>query len=202
MLCTSGDCTVSIFDLRKPKAVAISEDQEDEPLCSAFAADSRRICVGTQGGFVTIWKSGEWMDHVDRIAPADRLRKSEEAPSVDCMVQLDEEVIVGTSDGVIRRLGFRPNRYGDVLGRCDDVVTCLSRVPDQEGWIVSASGTSVKFWNTDAGVQPEGDGKDNEEVDNDDDNDSSEEEKPQKRRKKSKKVKKSSGDKSAFFADL
>jgi hypothetical protein len=143
------------------------------------------------------------MDHVDRVAPAGRLRKSDEAPSVDCMVQLDEGVIVGTSDGVIRRLGFRPNRYEDVLGRCEDVVTCLSRVPDQEGWIVSASGTSVRFWNTDAGEQPEGDGKDNEEADNDDDdNDSSEEEKPQKRRKKSKKVKKSSGDKSAFFADL
>lgn len=196
---------MSIFDLRKSNAVATSEDQEDEPLCSAFAGDSRRICVGTQGGFVTIWKSGEWMDHVDRIAPAGRLRKNDEAPSVDCMVQMNDEVIVGTSDGVVRRLGFRPNRYGDVVGRCGDIVTCLSGIPDQEGWIVSASGTIVKFWNLDAGEPPKEDSKDNENGDNDgggDNDESSEEEIPKKRRKKSKKAKKSSGDKSAFFADL
>jgi WD repeat-containing protein 55 len=202
VLCTSGDCTVSIFDLRKPKAVATSEDQEDEPLCSAFAGDSRPICVGTQAGFVTVWKSGEWMDHVDRIAPADRLRKSDEAPSVDCMVQLDEEVIVGTSDGIIRRLGFRPNRYGDVVGRCEDVVTCLSGIPDQDGWVVSGSGTSVKFWNIDAEENNAEDGKEDEDRDDDDDNNSSEEEKPKKRRKKSKKTKKANGDTSTFFAGL
>ena len=193
---------MSVLDLRKSKAVAVSEDQEDEPLCSALAGDSRRICIGTQSGFVTVWKSGEWMDHVDRIALAERLRKSDEAPSVDCMVQLDEEVIVGTSDGVIRRLGFRPNRYGDVIGRCGDVVTCLSGIPDQGGWVVSASGTCVKFWTTDPGDKVGEDGEDDDEGDDNDDNDPSEEEKPKKKRKNSKDVKKTSRDTSAFFADL
>jgi hypothetical protein len=142
------------------------------------------------------------MDHVDRIAPADRLRKSDEAPSVDCMVQLDEEVIVGTSDGFIRRLGFRPNKYGNVVGRCDDVVTCLSGIPGQDGWIVSGSATSVKFWNIDATENNAEDGQEDEDGDNGDDDDSSEEEKPKKRRKKAKKIKKTSGDTSTFFADL
>ena len=192
VLSTSGDCTLSVFDLRKSAALATSEDQEDELLCSTFADDSRRICVGTGSGFITLWKTGEWMDHVDRIAPAERLRKGDEAPSVDCMAQIGDGVVVGLSDGVIRRVGFRPNIYGDEIGRCDDGLECLAAIPNQEGWLVSAAGTKIAFWNTnvqDHGAQ-------------DSDKDSSEEEKPKKRRKKSKGAKKSDGAKSAFFADL
>lgn len=198
VLCTSGDCTLSVFDLRKSASIATSEDQEDELLCCAFTDDSRRICTGTQSGFVTVWKTGEWQDHVDRISPAERLRKGDEAPNIDCMIQVEEEVIVGASDGTIRRLGFRPNRYIDVVGRCEDGVTSLVGVPDQEGWIISASGAKVAFWDTNK--------KEEEEPSNDDENEDSEEEerKPKKKRKKSKGSNKgvSGGTSSAFFADL
>jgi hypothetical protein len=192
VLCTSGDCSLSIFDLRKKEALVTSEDQEDELLCSSFADDSRRICIGTQSGFITLWKIGEWMDHVDRIAPAERLRKGDEAPSIDCMTQMDDGVIVGLSDGVIRRVGFRPNGYGEEIGRCEDGVECLAAIPDHDGWLVSASGSQVRFWNTneDKGEQ-------------EDDGDSSDEKKPKKRKKvKSKSKSKSGGAVSAFFADL
>ena len=201
VLCTSGDCTLSVLDLRKTAAVATSEDQEDEPLCSAFAGDSSRLCIGTQSGFVTIWKSGEWMDHVDRIAPAERIRKADEAPSVDCMVQIGDGVIVGTSDGSIRKLGFRPNQYGDVIGKCEEGVACLASIPDGEdwllepfgeGWVVTASGSKLEFWNTNASQEDA----------NEDDENSSEDEKPRKKKKKSKKGPKSSGASSAFFGDL
>lgn len=191
VLCASGDCTLSILDIRKPAAVAASEDQEDELLCSAFAGDSRRICIGTQSGFVTLWKTGEWMDHIDRIAPAERLRKGDEAPSVDCMVQVEDDVIVGSSDGCIRKLGFRPNQYREMVGRCDDGITSMVLVPDQEDWIVSASGARVTFWNTAAADH-----------DDSDEEASSEDEKPKKKRKKSKRSKKSGGVSSALFADL
>lgn len=189
---------MSVFDLRKSASIATSEDQEDELLCCAFTDDSRRICTGTQSGFVTVWKTGEWQDHVDRISPAERLRKGDEAPNIDCMIQVEEEVIVGASDGTIRRLGFRPNRYIDVVGRCEDGVTSLVGVPDQEGWIISASGAKVAFWDTNK--------KEEEEPSNDDENEDSEEEerKPKKKRKKSKGSNKgvSGGTSSAFFADL
>jgi hypothetical protein len=133
------------------------------------------------------------MDHVDRIAPAERLRKGDEAPSIDCMAQMDDGVIVGFSDGVIRRVGFRPNGYGDEIGRCEDGVECLAAIPDQDGWLVSASGNQVKFWNTKE-----------ERGEQDGDGDSSDEEKPKKKRKKlkSKSKSKSGGSTSAFFANL
>ena len=194
VLCTSGDCTLSVLDLRKSAAVATSEDQEDELLCSAFSNDSRRFCTGTQSGFVTVWKTGQWLDHVDRIAPAGRVRKGDEAPNVDCMVQVEDEVIVGTSDGVIRRLGFRPNMY---RGQCEDGVTSLLGAPNQEGWLVSASGTKVAFW--DINKKEEDEASD----DDEEDEESEEERKPKKRRKKSKGSKKvSGGPSSTFFADL
>lgn len=190
VLSTSGDCGLSIFDLRKSSALATSEDQEDELLCSAFGEDSRRICIGTQLGIVTLWKTGEWLDHVDRVAPAERVRKGDEAPSIDCMVQVEDSMIVGSSDGVIRRLGFRPNKYLDVIGRCEYGVTSLIGVPGMEGWIVSASGSKVAFWDTHA-------------VQHEENEDSSEEERSKKKRKKSKKGNKPSNvESAAFFADL
>jgi len=184
---------LSIFDLRKSSAIATSEDQEDELLCCTFADDSRRICIGTQSGFITLWKTGEWMDHVDRIAPAGRLRKGDEAPSIDCMVQLEGQVIVGASDGYIRTLGFRPNVYGEIVGQCEDGVTSLAVVPEQEGWIVSASGSKVTFCDTNATQN---------DAEAEEEDYSSEDEKPKKKRKKSKGSKKPSGASPAFFADL
>jgi len=136
------------------------------------------------------------MDHVDRVSPADRIRKGDEAPSVDCIVHLDEEVIVGNSDGNIRRLGFRPNRYGDVVGKCEDGVTCLAVVPERDGWVVSASGTKVTFLDVNAADDNDVDGA---EIDEDG---SSEDEKPKKKRKKGKKGKKPSTKPSAVFTDL
>lgn len=192
VLCTSGDCLLSIFDLRKPSALVTSEDQEDELLCSTFADDSRRICVGTQSGFITLWKSGQWMDHVDRIAPAGKLRKGDEASSIDCMVQLEDQIIVGASDGSIRTVGFRPNRYEGVIAHCEDGVTSLAVVPKQERWIVSASGSKITFWDTN---EHQNDGVD------DNNGSSSEEEKPKKKRKKSANNK-NRGSTSTFFADL
>lgn len=198
VLCTSGDGTLSVFDLRKSAAVATSEDQEDELLCCTFADDSRRVCTGTQSGFVTVWKTGEWQDHIDRISPAERLRKGDEAPNIDCMLQVEDEVFVGASDGTIRRLGFRPNRYIGIIGRCEDGVTSLVGVPDQDGWIISASGTKVAFLDTNKEEEQEANGDDKIK-------DSDEEErKPKKKRKKSKGSKTAirGGTSSAFFADL
>jgi WD40 repeat protein len=124
VLSTSGDCTLSVFDVRKSNAVVTSEDQEDELLCSAYGDDSRRICVGTQSGFITVWKTGEWMDHVDRISPLGKVRKGDEPANVDCMVQMEDKVIVGLSDGWIHGVKFRLNWYGDAVGQCEEGVTC------------------------------------------------------------------------------
>jgi hypothetical protein len=133
------------------------------------------------------------MDHVDRIAPAGRLRKGDEAPNIDCMVQWDDQVIVGSSDGNIRTVKFRPNAYGGVVGCCEDCVTSLAVVPEHDGWIVSASGSKVTFWDMNATESVRAEEEEEE---------SSEDEKPKKKHKKSKKSKSTNGDSSAFFADL
>ena len=130
---------------------------------------------------------------MDRIAPAERLRKGEEAPSIDCLAKLGDEVIVGLSDGTIRRLGFRPNGYGDLVGRCEDGVTSLLAVPREDGWVVSASGTKVNFWD----VKAERDGEEDEESEDEE----SEDEKPNKRRK-TKPRNQPEGGQHAVFDDL
>jgi WD repeat-containing protein 55 len=194
VLATSGDCTLSIFDVRKAKVVATSEDQEDELLCCAFGDDSRRICVGTQSGFITVWKTGEWMDHVDRISPLGKVRMGDEPANVDCIVQMEDKVIVGLSDGWLRTVEFRPNRYGDAVGQCEEGVTCLSVVPQEKGWVVSASAATVKFWDTNM--------EENAEEEEDDESDSSEEEKPAKKRKTGKNKGNGKASSSAFFSEL
>jgi hypothetical protein len=186
-LTTSGDSHLSILDLRKSSPVSVSEDQEDD-LLSSCLADSR-ICVGTQLGVITLWKSGEWLDHVDRIAPAQKVKRGDEASSVDCLVRVGEGVVAAGSDGVIRRVGFRPNGYKGEVGRCEEGVVALEEVSREEGWVVSASGRKIQFWDLDVQVE--------------DPEDSSEDETPKrKKKKKGKKVRTVSGNADTFFADL
>jgi hypothetical protein len=64
------------------------------------------------------------MDHVDRISPLGKVRKGDEPANVDCMVQMEDKVIVGLSDGWIHGVKFRLNRYGDAVGQCEEGVTC------------------------------------------------------------------------------
>jgi len=106
---------------------------------------------------------------------------------------MDDVVIVGSSDGCIRRLRLRPNQYLDVIGRCDDGVTSLVEVPDMEGWIVSSSGSKIAFWDTNASEH-----EDNEK--------SSEDDKPRKKKKKKKRGTRGETTRNSnidmFFADL
>jgi hypothetical protein len=64
------------------------------------------------------------MDHVDRISPLGKVRKGDEPANVDCMVQTEDKVIVGLSDGWIHGVKFRLNQYGDAVGQCEEGVTC------------------------------------------------------------------------------
>ena len=139
------------------------------------------------------------MDHVDRISPPGKVRKGDELANVDCMVRQDDKVIVGLSDGWIRVVEFRPNQYGDVVGRCADGVTCLSSVPLEQGWVISASGPTVKFWDIN--------GKETGEAEDEEIADSSEEDKPKTKRKRGNTKAKlkdldTGASSSSFFADL
>ena len=137
---------------------------------------------------MTVWKLGEWADHIDRIPPPQKLRTGGEPANVDCLANVAGEVVVGFSDGGIRKLRVRPNQYGEWVGRCEMGVSSLAGMEWEEGWVVSASGTKVQFWNL---HEREYDGEDRGE------------EKPKRRRKKgTKSGETSKADVSAFFADL
>lgn len=122
----TGDTTLSHLDVRKPgPALAQSDDQEDELLCSAYIPDapsrqtggSQKILTGTAAGVVTTWNKGFWEDHQDRIP----LSRSTGDP-IESLLQIPEGFempgwsgkgtifAAGSGDGKVRIINMGPNK--------------------------------------------------------------------------------------------
>ena len=115
LLSTSGDCTLSIYDVRKPgsnassKPTAQSEHQEDELLSLTLLKNGKKVLTGTQEGVLTVWSYGKWQDHCDRFPGHPQ--------SIDAILKIDEDtVITGSSDGLLRVVQILPDKLLGVVG--------------------------------------------------------------------------------------
>ena len=111
LVCTSGDGTLSVIDVRaRRNGVETSDDQEDELLSVAAVKGGKRLAVGTQLGVLSLWAPARGiLDHIDRFPghPA----------SVDTMCTLDEDTILtGSSDGLIRVVQLFPHKLLGIVG--------------------------------------------------------------------------------------
>ena len=63
----SGDGCLSIFDLRKGRLAALSDNQDDELLSLALMKGGKKLLTGFQSGVVGVWSWGNWGDISDRL---------------------------------------------------------------------------------------------------------------------------------------
>jgi len=139
LVCTSGDATMSVIDVRAgKKGVEVSEDQEDELLSVAALQNGKKLVVGTQLGVLSLWApSRGLLDHVDRFVghPA----------SVDTMCALDDDtVLTGSSDGLIRVVQLFPHKLLGIVGDHDEMP--VERVRRKGHWVASIGhGSEVKL---------------------------------------------------------
>ncbi|KAG5178016.1 WD40-repeat-containing domain protein [Tribonema minus] len=165
LLATSGDATLSVFDLRANKLAGRSDDQEDELLSVQVLKGGRKVACGTQNGVIALWSWGTWGDCSDRFPGHPH--------SVDALLKIDEETLLtGSSDGLIRVVSVQPNKFLGVLGDHGGFPIerlALSRsgggscgAAVARSWIASVTHDSkVRFW--DASVLNDDDDDDDEE---------------------------------------
>ncbi|CAK9181509.1 unnamed protein product [Ilex paraguariensis] len=104
LLGTSGDGTLSVYNLRSNKVQTRSEFSEDELLSVVIMKNGRKVICGTQTGTLLLYSWGYFKDCSDRFVDLS-------PNSVDALLKLDEDrLIVGTENGLISLVGILPNR--------------------------------------------------------------------------------------------
>jgi len=141
LLCPSGDGTLSIFDLRKGKLDAMSDNMEDELLSITLVRNGTKVICGTQGGILDIFSWGNWGDISDRFPG--------HPESIDTIVPINENIIcTGSSDGLIRVVNIFPNQLLGVVGEHEEFPIERLDISRDKNLLASCShDCSVKFWN-------------------------------------------------------
>ncbi|KAK9471658.1 WD40-repeat-containing domain protein [Dipodascopsis tothii] len=188
---TTGSTTLARIDLRRPdKVVSVSDDQEDEILCSCIppfvpaagtgATAGLTAVLGMASGVLTYWNKSNWEDQQARALLS--------AESVDCIAPIDEDrLVAGSADGRVAVVGVRTRRVERELvhGGADGVVAVAADYADR---VISAGGPVVKVWARPAAAEA---GDEDSDADSDDSDDSDEgDRKRRKNRKRGKAGKK------------
>lgn len=119
LLSAAADGTLAVYSLERHKqhafgkAVAVSDEADDELLSLAVLKGGRKVVCGTQLGALSVFSWGEWDAASDRYPG--------HPSSVDSLVKIDEDtVLTGSSDGVIRIVQVQPNALLGVVGATHD----------------------------------------------------------------------------------
>ncbi|GLI62678.1 hypothetical protein VaNZ11_005354 [Volvox africanus] len=142
LVATSGDATLSVHDLRKGKAIARSEDDNDDELLScAVVKGGRKVVAGTQSGVLYLYSWGYFNDCSDRFPG--------HPESVQALVGFDDDTLLtGSSDGGVRVVGVLPNRLLGILGQHngDFPVERLALSSDRRVLASTSHDAAVKLW--------------------------------------------------------
>ena len=94
LVSASTDGYLAVYDLRRGRLDARSDNQEDELLCLALLKGGKKLVCGTQEGVVGIWSWGSFGDVSDRLLG--------HAASVDAVVPFDDSTLLtGGADGKV-----------------------------------------------------------------------------------------------------
>ncbi|KAE8010306.1 hypothetical protein FH972_006688 [Carpinus fangiana] len=103
LLATSGDGSLSVYDIRENKVQAQSEFSGHDLLSVVIMKDGHRVVCGSQIETLLLYSWGCFKDCSDRF----RLYRN----SVGALLKLDEDTIItGSEDGLISLVGMLPNR--------------------------------------------------------------------------------------------
>jgi len=211
IVATSGDGTLSVYDVRKArKPIGLSENQDDELLSVQICKGGKKVVVGSQSGVLSIFTWGQFLDSTDRMPGHPN--------SVDSLCKVDDETLLtASSDGIIRKISILPNNFLSVVGAHEEGLPAEKVVLDSTGTFAASCGHEpvVKIWNINEEFTEELPAQDVQDVVDDDEErldkhaDSSDDQDNQnpREKKKRRKLKNKSGDcekvyKAKFFADL
>jgi len=109
LLSVANDGMLGVFDLRKSKLYAMSDNFENDLNAICLMKDRKKVVTAAGDGVINIF-SWDWFgDCNDRITGHPN--------SVECMIKYDEDtMITGGEDGLLRAVSVLPNRILAILG--------------------------------------------------------------------------------------
>ena len=156
--CTSGDGTMSTFNLRKNKLFIVSDAELKCDYTSVCSLDSaKKVVVGTLEGEMLLYNYNEYAMSADRMPG-----HTGEISSIVEYISPKENhedanniIITADEEGVIRAVNISPNRYLGVIGQAanDDSILRLNLIGDDktnQNELISLSDSGhIQFYNLD-----------------------------------------------------
>eukprot|EP00967_Tisochrysis_lutea_P134604 scaffold237897_cov30-Tisochrysis_lutea.AAC.1 len=113
LACCSSDGHLSVYDLRKGRLEARSDELEEELLCLATMKGGKKLLAGTDSGVIGVFTWGDFGDFSDRMTP----KLIGCADAVQTIAPLDDHVmLVASADGVLRAIALHPSRQLGQVG--------------------------------------------------------------------------------------
>lgn len=141
LFATSGDGSLSVYNVRTRKCVDISENKNYDFTAVCEMKNGEYIVTGTSEGTIAIFRFGIWANPVDAIKTT--------YGSVECMCFLTEDMVaVGFADGRVRTYSISPNRLVTVSAIHNEHVPVSHVSLARDGKYIATSGDDcfVKFW--------------------------------------------------------
>lgn len=143
LACCSSDGHLSVYDLRKGRLEARSDELEEELLSMASLKGGKKLVVGCASGVVGIFSWGHFGDFSDRLTPL--LLGSTDA--IEAIAPLGEHaMLIGSADGGLRAVALHPSRLIAEVGRHPEPVEALAVDGGATVAATSALDGLVRLW--------------------------------------------------------
>uniref|UniRef100_A0A0B6ZZW1 Uncharacterized protein n=1 Tax=Arion vulgaris TaxID=1028688 RepID=A0A0B6ZZW1_9EUPU len=145
IIASSGEGTLTSFNIRQKRMESQSELFDSELLCLAKMKSGRKLICGTGEGVLNIFNWGQWGNISDRFPCGNS--------EIDSMIAVTDDVLcIGTNDGSIKAVHILANRILGQVGQHDDEfpVEAMSLSSDTMHIASCSHDQLVKFWNVDS----------------------------------------------------
>ncbi|EEB12435.1 WD-repeat protein, putative [Pediculus humanus corporis] len=140
LVCSSGDGTITSFNISSKKMLIQSEGYDSELNCMQLIKHERKLVTCSSKGKMYLFNWGEFGYHSDEYFGLKN--------SINSMVAITENMVVlGYDDGNIRAVNFFPQKQLGVVGQHDFSIESLDISHDGEFIASSSIDQKVKFWN-------------------------------------------------------
>ncbi|KAK3711257.1 hypothetical protein RRG08_018738 [Elysia crispata] len=142
IIASSGEGTLTAFNIRRKRMELQSELFDSEMLCLAKMKQGQKLICGTGEGTLSFFNWGEWGNISDRFPCGEA--------EINCIMPVTEYIaVIGTDDGYIRAVHVLPNRVLGVVGQHMEnfPVEAMSKTADGTCVTTCSHDQHVKFWN-------------------------------------------------------
>ncbi|OQV18720.1 WD repeat-containing protein 55-like protein [Hypsibius exemplaris] len=141
LLATSGDGTLSAFNLRRKRLDLQSEAFSSELTSVAIIKGGSKVVCGTGDGALLVFKWGEWGYTLDQYP-------GREPMSIDAVEVLSpDRIYTASSDGNIRLVNMMPYRMLGYAGYHAMPFERISLSTDRETLASTSHDSQLRFWN-------------------------------------------------------